>query len=180
MAKDSWASKGYLSAYLIFAFLAIIVLVFQGSFLVFFLVRGMMPDLLLIIVVCLAFLWGEKRGLVAGIIAGLLQDVFFGPALGFYILAKIIPAYFSGMISREITREHILGPMIMVFIATLIHEIIVYQMVDFFWGIEVTFSLSIKNLFLPQALYHFVLTAFIYPLLYRAEEKKIFYPSFKS
>lgn len=179
MEKEFWGSKYYLSSYLIVAFITVLILVLQGSFLAFFLIEGIMPDLLLILVVCLAFLWGEKRGAVVGFIAGMFQDFFFGPALGFFTLSKIIPAYLAGLVSREIYTDQVIGPMLAVFFGTILHELVSFFLLGFFWGHEFPLSYYLENMFLPQAVYNFVLTLLIYPLIYRAEQKKLFYPSFK-
>ncbi|MDO9535080.1 MAG: rod shape-determining protein MreD [Bacillota bacterium] len=171
--------KFHITLYLIVVFIMVIMLVIQGSLLTFFLIGGIIPDLLLIIVVCLAFLWGEKRGMIVGLIGGLLQDVFFGPAIGFFLLAKMVSALLAAMVSREIYRDQIIGPMLTVFFVTFVHEFIVFFLVGFFWGNEINFYFALENMFLPRAIYHFVLTMLFYPLLYRAEQRKFFYPSFK-
>lgn len=165
--------------YLVFSFLAVITLVLEGSFFSFIFVRSMVPDLLLIIVVCLAFVWGEKKGIVLGLISGFCQDIFFGPAIGFFTLAKMIAAFFSDFSSQEIYKDQIIGPMLTVFLATFIHEFIVYFLVGLFWENDISFFFALDQLFLPRALYHLVLTALIYPLLYRAEQKNFFNPSFR-
>ena len=135
----------------------------------------MVPDLLLIFVICLAFLWGEKKGIVLGLICGFLQDLFFGPAIGLFTLAKMTAAYFSGLSSREIYKDQIVGPMLTVFLSTFVHEFIVFFLVGLFWGNKFSFFFALDQIFLPRALYHLVLTVMIYPLLYRAEQKNLFF-----
>ncbi len=179
MEKEFWGPKHHLSSYLIVSFLAVLILVLQGSFLAFFIIDGVMPDLLLILVVGLAFLWGEKRGAAAGFIAGMLQDFFFGPALGFFTLSKVIPAYLAGLMSRDIYKDQVIVPMVAVFFATLLHELISFFLVGLFWGHEFPMIYYLEQKFLPQAIYNFLLTLLIYPLLYKAEQHRIFYPSLK-
>jgi rod shape-determining protein MreD len=173
-------NKFHLIFYPAFIFVTILILIFQGSFLSFFFAGGSIPDLLLIIVLCLTFLGGEKRGMLIGIIAGFLQDIIFGPALGFFSLAKMLSAFLAGLASREIYRDQIIGPALTVFLITFFHEMIIFLLVGLFWGgNNYNFYYALKNLFLPRALYHFILTIPIYPLLYRAEQKNFFYPFFK-
>ncbi len=179
MEKEFKGTKNYIVPYLIISFVSVLILVLQGSFMAFFLFDGIMPDLLLILVICLAFLWGEKRGVAVGFIAGMLQDVFFGPALGFFTLSKIIPAYLAGRVSREIYTDQVIGPMLAVFLGTILHEIITFFLVGFFWGHEFPMEYYMENRFLPKAIYNFVLTLMIYPLIYRADQHNLFNPSFK-
>lgn len=168
--------KNQVTFYLVIIFLVVIILLIQGSFLTFFLDGGMIPDLLLIFVVCLAFLWEERRGVVIGLVAGFIQDIMFGPALGFFALSKMTVAFLAGTTSREIYKDQVIGPMITVFMATFVHEMMVYFLTALYWGVQFPFVLAVERLFLPQAVYHLLLTLFIYPLIYRAEQRKIFYP----
>lgn len=172
-------NKGSLTPYLIIIFITLIVLIIQSSLLTFLIVGRIIPDLLLVMVVCLAFLWGEKRAAVVGLLAGLMQDIFFGPALGFFCLAKMLAALIASLASKEIYRDQILGPMLIAFFATFVHELVISAMSAFFWGKGINFVMALEKLFLPKAVYHFVLTMLVYPLFYRAELKKFFYPSFK-
>ncbi len=179
MEKNFLGGKHFFSSYLIVMFIMVLILVLQGSFLAFFLIEGTIPDLLLILVICLAFLWGERRGVVVGFLAGILQDFFFGPALGFFTLSKIVPAYCTGLVSREIYKDQVIAPMVAVFLGTILHELISFFLVGFFWGHDFPMLYYMENMVLPQAIYNFVLTLLIYPLIYKAEEHNIFYPSFK-
>jgi len=160
--------------YIIFTLLSIIILLFEGSFLSIVFVGGMIPDLLLIVVVCLAFLWGEKKAIVLGLICGFLQDLFFGPAIGFFTFAKILSAYFSGISSREIYKDQIVGPMLTVFLATFVHEFIVFFLLWVTGWSKISFFYALDQVFLPRALYHLALTLLIYPLIYRAEKIQFF------
>ena len=168
-----------LKPYIIFTFLAIIVLLFEGSFLPLVFSGSMFPDFLLIIVICLAFLWGDKKAIVLGAICGFFQDLFFGPAIGFFTLAKVLAAYFSGLTSKEIYKDQIIGPMLTVFLATFLHEFVVYFLQWIFWGNKFSFFYALDRVFLPRAIYHLALTALIYPLLYRAEKISFFNPFFR-
>lgn len=168
-----------LAPYLIIIFLAVILLVLEGSFFALVFLRGIKPDLLLIVIVCLSFLWGEKKGMILGIITGLLQDIFFGPAIGFFALAKMLSAYFSGLISREIYKDQIIGPMLAVFFATIMHESILYMLVSLYWGAEMGFFVAVESIFLFRAFYHFALTLFLYPIIYKADRANFFNPSYR-
>lgn len=171
--------KFHLLFYPFFTIMAVLILVFQGSFLSFFFEGGSMPDLLLIVILCLAFLRGEKMGLFTGMIAGFWQDIIFGPAIGVFILAKMFSAFLAGLAAREVYRDQIIGPALLVFLLTFIHEVIVFLFASFLGGNNMQFPFAIKNLFFPKAVYHFLLTLPLYPLLYRAEQKNIFYPLWK-
>lgn len=129
------------------------------------------PDFLLVVVVSWAFLWGEKRGACFGLIAGLFQDLLFGTVLGLYGLTKMLAGYLAGVASREIYREQVIGPMLIVFVVTLIHESLAYLITSQFFSFPLPFLSSVRCFFIPRAIYHFVLILFIYPLIYRVNQK---------
>lgn len=158
--------------------MAVLILIFQGSFLSFFFTGGSPPDLLLIVVLCLAFFGGEKRGLVIGLIAGFCQDVIFGPAIGVFTLAKMLSAFLAGLAAREIYKDQIIGPALTVFFLTFLHEIIIFLLIALWGGGTPQANLALHSFF-PRALGHFFLTLPLYPLLYRAEQKNFFYPLWK-
>ena len=168
-------NRFHLIFYPFFIFMAILILVFQGSFLSFFFVKGSTPDLLLIVVLCFAFFSGENKGLVLGLIAGFCQDIIFGPSIGIFTLAKMLSAFLTGLAAREIYKDQIVGPALVVFFITFLHETIIFLMIASWGGNSPQFILALRS-FLPRAVVHLVLTIPIYPLLYRAGQKNFFYP----
>ncbi len=152
----------------------VISLVIQGSLFAFFGFSDRQPDLLLIVIICFSIMWGSRDGAMIGVTAGLLQDILFGPMLGVFALTKMIAGYLSGFSEKNIYRDFVLGPMIIVLLMTFLHEGLVFV----FSG-EVTrlpLHTAFMNVILPKALYNFCLTPFIYLLIYFANQKKYFRP----
>lgn len=166
-------SRSYMKSYVIVAFIAIILLVVEGSIIALMFSGSIKPDLHLIFAVCLAFLWDEKKGITAALIIGLLQDIFLGPAVGFFALSKMITAFCVIYISREMYKEQVIGPMIIVFFLTFLHDSLTFFLTSIFWNKELGFFYAVEGIFLLRALYHFILTLFIYPLLYHADQRNI-------
>lgn len=152
----------------------VISLIIQGSLFAFFNFNDRQPDLLLIVIICFSIMWGSKEGALIGFSAGLLQDILFGRLLGLFAFTKLIVGYLSGFTEKNIYRDFVLGPMLIVLIMTFLHEGIAFILSG-----EVT-RLSLRTAFmhiiLPKALYNFCLTPFIYLLIYFANKKKLFSP----
>ncbi len=168
-------NKHNLSLYLMVFLLSLFILVLEGSFLSVFFKSAKMPDFLLVMLVCLAFIWGEQTGIVLGLLTGLLQDLFFGPALGFFALAKMVVAYLVGLTAREVYKDQLAGPMLIVFMATFVHEFIIFFLRLLFWGHGGDFFYFLDVLFLRKAAYHLLLAMLFYPLLYRAGRRGFFH-----
>lgn len=142
-------------------------LLVEGSILSFFIMENALPDLFLVLVVCLGFILGERRGALIGLLAGLLQDIILGSALGFFALAKMLLGYGAGLLGRELYQDQLLAPSLMVLVGTLTHEFVLYFLVNQFIGYGMPVEWGISNFFIPKALYNMGLALLCYPLLYR-------------
>ncbi|UNC90921.1 rod shape-determining protein MreD [Candidatus Contubernalis alkaliaceticus] len=173
--KKAWKSEGQmLMGRINIILITVISLIIQGSLLVLFTFNGRQPDLLLIVVVCFSIMWGSREGALVGVTAGLIQDILFSRFLGVFALTKMLAGYLSGFTEKNIYRDFVLGPMLVVLVMTLLQEGLVYILSG-----ELT-RLSLGTVFmqiiLPKALYNFCLTPFIYLFIYFANEKKFFRP----
>lgn len=160
--------------YVVIALGFALALLIEGSILSFFIIERALPDLILVMVISLGFILGERRGATIGLCAGLLQDVLLGSALGFFALAKMLLGYGVGLLGRELYREQLLAPVLLVFLGTLLHELVVYFLVSQFLGVSMPVDLSPGRLFVPKAFYNMGLTLLIYPLLFRFYNSKKF------
>lgn len=145
----------------------LLALLVEGSVFSFFMLEKALPDIFLVMVVSLGFILDERRGAIIGLCAGLLQDVIFSSALGFFALAKMLLGYGAGLIGRELYREQLLAPVFLVFVGTLMHEFILCFLVSRFVGFGLPVEWSLSRLFIPKALYNMALVLLIYPLFFR-------------
>lgn len=149
----------------------ILALILEGAIALFFSWR-ILPDFTLILIVAIGFLSGEKRGAVWGLLAGLLEDIMFGNTLGFFAMAKMFLGIGAGLVGKEIYQEKAMGPILLVIVGTLMHEIIIHTLFFLYVGIETPLELSITSLFLPAAFLNALLTIPLYSLVHWMYEKK--------
>lgn len=142
-------------------------LLVEGSVLSFFILEKALPDLFLVLVICLGFILGERRGAMIGLFAGLLQDIIFGSALGFFALAKMLLGYGAGLLGRELYQDQLMAPVLLVFVGALTHEFFLHILVTHFIGMDMPVEWSLSRFFIPKALYNMGLALLFYPLLYR-------------
>lgn len=90
----------------------------QSALLPFIAFRGVSADLLLLMVVSVAFLHGAKEGALVGFLAGLLQDLATGTFFGVDVFAKMVIGYGCGYFSRRIFKEQMMLPLMAVVAAT--------------------------------------------------------------
>ncbi|PKM83783.1 MAG: rod shape-determining protein MreD [Firmicutes bacterium HGW-Firmicutes-13] len=147
-------------------------LIIQGSMLLFLNIGGKQPDLLLIVVICFSILWGSRTGAFIGLAGGFLQDILFGRALGIFALTKMLVGYLSGFTEKNIYKDFVIGPMIIVFALTFLHEGLVFILSK--EVIRQSVGPVFTQLIVPKALYNFCLTPFIYLIIYFADQKNYF------
>ncbi len=151
------------------------ILVLQGSLFPLLWPPFYQPDPLLVLVISLSIILGERRGSLLGLGAGLLQDILFGPALGLFALSKAAVAYLAGFSSREIYKDQIVGPLILTFILTVIHEFILFFLINMFFYVSATWE-AFSSPLLLKTLGNVAFLFIIYPLVYNAGRKGTVFP----
>ena len=81
-------------------------------------------DLVLIVVVYIALKAGPVPGMVAGTVAGLIQDALSNPILGIGGLAKTIVGFLAGVLGTQFILTGPLPRLVMLVMATVLHAAI--------------------------------------------------------
>lgn len=68
--------------------------------------RGVLPNLVLILVVYFSLSDGEERGMATALVGGLFQDVAAATSLGHHVLCYVIVAYTVGTIAHRLIIDH--------------------------------------------------------------------------
>jgi rod shape-determining protein MreD len=90
-----------------------------------FLVRGTFAvDLVLVVVVFVALMFGPATGLLAGTFAGLAQDALSGSVIGIGGLAKTLVGFLAGIIGTQFIVTASLPRFVVFFAATALHAFI--------------------------------------------------------
>lgn len=81
-------------------------------------------DLVLIVVVYIALKSGPVTGLLAGTVAGLIQDALSNPILGIGGLAKTMVGFVSGLLATQFILNGPLPRFVLIVAATALHAVI--------------------------------------------------------
>jgi rod shape-determining protein MreD len=133
----------------------------QTGLLPFLEIRGIKPDLLLVMLVGMGYCGGNPLGLIAGLCAGVLIDVIYGQAFGLNALIYMLIGFGAGIFyNKNIFGKHFL-PLILTAGACLMKNIILYIYLFFeqtevnpgaFWG-QIVFSEMLYSLLLAYPIY---------------------------
>ena len=90
-----------------------------------FIVRGTVAvDLVLVVVVYVALTMGPATGLLAGALAGLVQDALSSNVIGIGGLAKTLVGFLAGIIGTQFIVVHTLPRFVVFSCATVLHAVV--------------------------------------------------------
>jgi rod shape-determining protein MreD len=118
---------------------------------------GVFANLPLLIVISWSLLRGPKEGALWGFIAGGMVDLLSGAPFGAATLSLIVVGFLAGLGEALVFRATIALPMVAVFMATVVYELLFLLIVQIS-GQPVAWLESIWRLVLPSALLNAALT----------------------
>lgn len=153
--------------------IAIFISYFLQTSVDFLRIRDIKPDFILILTVYFSMIRGPFAGIWVGFFGGLLQDINLGGItlaqgvvqyyIGTHSLPKALIGYFSGKFSKEIHQEGSVVYMVVIFIATLLHGLIMFFEVALFH--DSTSAQAIATIVLPEAVYNAILAVIWFRVL---------------
>lgn len=93
-------------------------------------VEGVFPNFVLVVVVAIAWTYGQRAGLLWGCAGGLLLDLAAPGPLGPHALALLCGAYVAGAWARNVDHASLLQPALAVGLATAIYAIVLVGVDD--------------------------------------------------
>ena len=133
---------------------------------------GVIPQLVLVVVVCLAFLDGSRVGVVAGFFGGLLLDLQLPPdsIVGLTALVYTLIGYGVGYLRQYSIGQSVWTPVLAVGLGSAVAEI-AYALLAIMLGrswVSLTFTAKVTGL---VVLYDALLTPFVFPLVRRVADR---------
>lgn len=153
------------------AAILVVALALQSTVLTKVTLFGVIPQLLFVVVVSLAFLEGEKVGVIVGFAAGLLLDFQLPESiLGLTALVYTLVGYGVGTIRHFAPAHSVWTPVFGVAVATAVAEAS-YALLAIMMGeswVSIANTAKIGGL---VVLYNTLLTPFVYPLVRKVADK---------
>ncbi|MGW1886489.1 rod shape-determining protein MreD [Streptomyces sp. NPDC001970] len=147
--------------------LVVVALVVQVSVLARLHLPGAVPDLLLLVVLALALVYGHVSGALIGFGAGLLADLAppADHAAGRYALVLCVIGYLAGLVRPETRRlTSATGPMLVV-VAAAVGSTLLYAGVGALVGDTAARHVGLGSLLFTAAVYDLLLAPFTVPLI---------------
>jgi rod shape-determining protein MreD len=126
-------------------------------------VWGVFPDLPLLVVVSWSLVRGKREGIIWGFVAGLAVDFLSGAPFGAATLALMAAGFLSGLGEATVFRTHILLPLVTVFLATAVYDLLFLLVVQVS-GQNVAWLGSLLRIVLPSAVLNTCLIPIVFGL----------------
>ena len=141
--------------------LIILCFVIQTSLFPFIEIAGVSPNLLLILTVSFGLMRGRKEGMYVGLVCGFFYDLYFGYAIGPYMLIFMIIGYCNGFLHKLYLAEDVLLPLVIMLFDDLVFNFITY-IIFFLLRNRLSLSTYFVQIILPEMIYTALLTLIIF------------------
>ncbi len=149
----------------IFTILAISVCVLlQSTLLNRIAIRGVRPDLALIVLIFVSMRRGSMVGQISGFAAGIFEDLMNVSPLGFHSLMRTLIGYLYGIFAGNVFIDPFLMPMILTAIATILKGLLA-GIISAIFGIGSSGFIIFTGRLWIEVAYNGVLAPFLFALL---------------
>ncbi len=148
--------------YIAFFILSIIL---QITIIPLFSIKGISPDLILILVISVSIQRGKFWGVVAGFSAGLVFDAFGTAFAGLSSLANSISAFVAGFLLGEQLEQRFGVIVGLILVSLLIHDFLYYTILSI--GTSIGFWVTLITHVVPQSFYTLIFMVIIHMVLPR-------------
>ena len=124
-------------------------------------VRGIAPNLLLILTMSFCIMRGRREGMLTGFFCGFLYDIFFGTLIGPYMFLFMIIGYLNGAFHKEFLMEDVMMPVIIIIVDELFFNFVIY-IATFLLRNRTNLFFYLTHVMLPQMLFTVLATIIIY------------------
>lgn len=128
-------------------------------------IASVTPNLLLILVSEFGFVRGQKTGIWIGFFSGLMLDIYYGDAIGFYALLYMVIGYLNGFFHQLYYDEDITLPIGLLTGSNLLYGFFVY-VIRFLLRNRLRFSYYFPHVIIAETVYTLLIAVLIYrPIL---------------
>lgn len=128
------------------------------------------PNLLLICTFSFGFIHGSTGGMLYGLGAGLLLDMFYSGPFGFYTLIYIVIGYVNGCFNRFYYEEYITLPLIICVVSELVYHSYIYVFRFLIRG-KLELGYYLLHIVLPSTVFSLIVTLVLYKFFFSASRK---------
>ena len=140
--------------------------IFQTAVFGLFKLADTAPNIMLILVVSIAVMRGQKEGMIVGFFSGLMLDIFYSSYLGILAFVFMLFGFVNGLFNRIYYAEDTFLPLVLIAINDIIYGIVMYIGCGLLKN-HLHFFLYIKKIILPEIVYTVAVALIFYRIYLR-------------
>ncbi len=140
--------------------------VIQTSVFGMFKLADTVPNIMLILVVSIAVMRGQKEGMLTGFFTGLLLDIFYSPYLGAMAFIFMFFGFVDGLFHRIYYSEDTFLPLLLIAINDIVYGFVMYIGYGLLRN-HLHILLYIRKIILPEIVYTIAVALLYYRVLLR-------------
>ena len=144
----------------------LIIALVEASWLGAISIRGVVPDLVLVMVVYFAITEGEEIAMYTGVLGGMFQDVAANTVLGQHILCLVVIGFCIGRISKRLVTDNPYVRALTVLLASVVQGILFISL-EYIQQVNSSAVYSMSISVMPKAFYTAMATPFIFYIVMR-------------
>jgi rod shape-determining protein MreD len=123
--------------------------------------KGLKPDLMLILVFFYSLRYGHIRGMLFGIVIGFILDIMSGYIIGANVMSKAVVGYFTSSIRQQIFQWNLVTYLIVFAFFSALDAFLVYINLQLFT--DIAFENMSLQILIFQILLTIAVSIFVYP-----------------
>ncbi|MDO4977570.1 MAG: rod shape-determining protein MreD [Eubacteriales bacterium] len=140
--------------------------IFQTSVFGLFKLADTVPNMMLILVVSIAVMRGQKSGMIVGFFSGLLLDIFYSSYLGIFAFLYMFLGFLDGFFHRIYYSEDTFLPLVLIAVNDVVYGILMYIGYGLLKNHLHIFQ-YVKRIILPEIVYTVAVALILYRILLR-------------
>jgi rod shape-determining protein MreD len=122
------------------------------------------PNMMLILTVCYAYMRGRTSGILIGFLCGFLLDTQFGSVIGLYAFGFMTIGFLCGYCQKIYFTDNYILPCILVGISDLFYGLY-YYVTEFLVRGRLYFDFAFLSKILPETIYTMLVSVIVFRLL---------------
>ncbi len=148
---------------LIILFEVIILFLLQSTVFTNLALAGVVPDLLIILVISVAFTRGKLPGMFAGLLCGLITDFCYGDFVGLCAIFYLLIGYIAGFSNKIYDENDYTLPIILIGVSELVYNLM-YYIFNFLLRGKLNIGYYFFRFMIPRVIYTVLISILLYKL----------------
>ncbi len=142
-----------------------ICLLLQTSVFSYFVISGVMPDILIILVISVAYFKGQNQAVILGFFSGFLLDIVSSGNIGITSILYMIIAFLAGYAHKLYAKQDYIIPHLLIGAGELLFNFLSY-LTGFFLQGKLELGMLFFNTLMPRTVYTIVVGLVLYPVFH--------------